>query len=124
MGSIVQKLQFPVEGPLKMAERYISVISVFNELELAPREIQLLAYTAVNGNIGSDRAKEDFVKIYGSSLATVGNIISRLTNHRMKLLIKEEKRKVVINPALMLDFKSETISLVIIMKNVNGRGEQ
>lgn len=112
---ILQKLKYPIESPLQMAENYFSVISVLNNLKLARREIQLLAFTAVRGNIASETSKRDFVKQYGSSLATVGNIMSKLS--KSKLLVKKD-RVISVNKALMLDF-DEDIVLGITLEYVN-----
>ncbi len=103
---ILQKLKYDVKGPLELAETYYTIMSTLNGFNLAKREIQLMAITAVNGNIGSDRNKEEFVKVYASSLATVGNIITRLRKTNPPLLVKEGK-KVTVNPGLMLDFTKD-----------------
>lgn len=112
---ILQKLKYPVETPLEMAEKYFTVISVLNHLKLARREVQLLAFTAVRGNIASETSKRDYVEHYNSSLATVGNIMTKLG--KIKLLVKEDKI-ISVNKALMLDF-DEDIVLGITLQHVN-----
>jgi hypothetical protein len=105
---IIQKLKYRPNDALQLAEYYFGIMSIVNNLELAKREIQLLAFTAVKGNIGTPLSKKEFVKEYDSSLATVGNIVSKLTkeviNVRPALLVKE-KKLVVINKALALEFE-------------------
>jgi hypothetical protein len=107
---ILQKLKYPVNGELQLAEYYFGILSIVNSLELAKREIQLLAFTAVRGNIGSVTSKKEFVEQYDSSLATVGNIVSKLSKEekgkRPPLLLKENK-KVVINKGLALEFEKD-----------------
>lgn len=117
---ILQKLKYVVENPLQRAERYFAIISVLNNLELAKREIQLLAFTAVRGNIGSASSKGEFVQQYDSSLATVGNIITKLSKElegtNLRLLVKEGKKMVTVNRALLLDFNKGLV-LQITLEN-------
>ena len=47
---ILQKLKYPVKDNLQLAEYYFGILSIANTLELAKREIQLMAFTAVRGN--------------------------------------------------------------------------
>ena len=103
---ILQKLKYTISGPLELAEKYFAIISILNNLELAKREIQLLAFTSIRGSIGSETSKQEYVKQYNSSVATVSNIISKLS--KTKILMKEQKRY-VINKALMLDFNEAIV---------------
>ena len=110
---ILQKLKYTIKDDLQLAEKYFSIISILNDMSLAKREIQLLALTSVKGNIGNDRTKEEFVKVYGSSLATVGNIITKLTKKR--LLVRDGKT-ISINEGLKINFKDD-VTLAITLEH-------
>ena len=116
---ILQKLKYGVKSDLDLAEKYYGIISIANKLSLTKREIQMMAFTAVRGNIGSATAKKEYVDTYNSSLATVGNMLSKLS--KMHLLIKEDDSKIVVNKAINLDF-SEGITLAITFENVDSKG--
>lgn len=103
---ILQKLKYTIDTPLELAEKYFAIISVLNNLELAKRELQLLAFTSIRGSIGSETSKQEYVKQYNSSVATVSNIISKL--NKTNLLLKEQKRYVV-NKSLMLNFNDAIV---------------
>jgi hypothetical protein len=47
----VQKLKKPVEDQFATAEKYYALLSALNGLKLTQREIQLVAFTAIRGNI-------------------------------------------------------------------------
>lgn len=98
---ILQRLKINVNDPLVIAEKYFAIISTINDLDLAKREIQLIAFTAIKGNIGSETKKTEFVEHYKSSFATVGNIISKLS--KMGILLKK-KKLVSVNKALLQEF--------------------
>ena len=102
---LVQKIK-RVESRFFMAYKYYGVISVINGIDLTNKELQLIAYIGINGNISSIRNKENFCKEFNSSIATVNNMISRLKKYSM--LIKKDGR-VVIHPAISLDFNKEII---------------
>jgi len=104
--SIRQILRKNVKDEYEKAERYFSIISVINDLNLTSREIQLIAFTAIKGNISYANYKEEFVKKYNSSLATVGNIVCKLK--KMKVFVKDGD-KVKVNPVLKLDFNLQLL---------------
>lgn len=83
------------------AQKYYGMLSVWNDLYLTQREVQLLAHTAIRGTISSSSSKQDFSTLYQSSPATVNNIISKLKG--LGLLVKVEG-KYKVNPKIDLDF--------------------
>lgn len=92
--------------PMEKAIAYFRIISALNDLHLSDREVQLLAFMAVRGTISNPAAREDFCKMYSTTKATVGNLLSRL--RRAKLIFSEGKR-VKLLPALSQDFTQEMI---------------
>ena len=48
---IVQRLKTSIEGSIAMAEKYYRILSAVNNLKLTKREIQLIAFAAIKGNI-------------------------------------------------------------------------
>lgn len=101
---ILQKLKSPVNDPLVLAERYYGMISAINGLKLTPREIQLVSFAAVRGNMSYGEIRDDFCEKYKTSAPTINNIISKLK--RKKVLVKD-KGKIKVNPAICLDFKKD-----------------
>lgn len=101
MAVVVQKLKKEYNGSLEVAIQYVTIISAFNSLHLTKREIQLLAFTALKGNISSGGKKDEFISIFGSSIATIGNIIHKLGK---KKLLQHIEGKTKIHPSLQLDF--------------------
>jgi hypothetical protein len=101
---IVQKLKLEVEDKFESAEKYYSILSAINNLQLTKREIQLVAYTSIKGNITYANVREEFCKMYNSTSPTINNIISKLK--RLGIFIKD-KGKVKINPIIVLDFTKD-----------------
>ncbi len=107
---IVQKLQTELKDPYAIAHKYYQIISVINDLKLAEGEIQLVAFTAIKGNIHDPNLREEYCELYGTTLATINNIVWRL---KKKMVILKENKEIFVNPALTkVDFK-ETIQLVV-----------
>ena len=100
---VLQKLKKDVKDEFSKAEYYYSIISVVNNLNLTEREIQLVAFTSVKGNITYANVREEFCKKYNTSSATINNIISKLK--KLKIFVKEEG-KVKVNPVIVLNFGS------------------
>lgn len=115
MKTIVQKLSSNIHNDFEMAYKYYMILSELNDLDLVKRDLQLLAYAASEKKPISD-IKEEFVEKFGTSIATVGNIISKL--YRKRMLVKN-KRLVTILPVLQLDFKRD-LMLNISLKQEHG----
>lgn len=113
--NIVQKLKIHDEDVLVGAERYYAILSAVNNLGLTQREIQLVAFTAIKGNMSYKYLKDEFCENHKTSTPTINNIISKLK--RMSVLIKDEGKKIRVNPIILLPFKEANISLEINMTN-------
>jgi len=98
---ILQKLSFQNEDNYVLAERYYNVLSALNNLKLTQREVQLIAFTAVRGNMSYANVKEEFCKKYESSSPTISNIVSKLK--KMGIFIKEGG-KIKVVPMIQLNF--------------------
>ena len=83
-----------------IAFTYFQLLSAFNNIKLSTTEIKLLAHVAVNRGIVSGSCKMSYVAKYGSSVANVDNLVSKLK--KKKLLTKGDT--VILNPKINLDF--------------------
>lgn len=110
---IVQKFLRKVEDDYAMAEKYYSMLSTINDLKLTQREIQLVAFTAIRGNISYSNIREDFCNKYKSTSPTINNIISKLK--RIGVFVKDGT-KIKVNPVILLPF-SENITLELKMEH-------
>lgn len=110
---IVQKFLSKIEDNYAMAEKYYSVLSTINGLKLTQREIQLVAFTAIRGNISYSSIREDFCKKYNSTSPTINNIISKLK--RIGVFVKDGS-KIKVNPVIILNFSND-ITLEIKMEH-------
>jgi hypothetical protein len=106
---IVQKIRKNVEDQFALAEKYYSILSAINNLSLTTREIQLVAFTAIKGNISYANIRQEFCEKYNSTSPTINNIISKLK--KLNVFIKDGT-KVKVNPTIILPF-NENITLEI-----------
>jgi hypothetical protein len=103
---IVQKLKKKDENEFNMAKRYYSIVSVVNDLGLTEREIQLISFAAIKGNISDYKFRDEFCREYNTTTATINNIVSKLK--KLKIFLKKTG-EIVVNPVIMLDFKKELL---------------
>ena len=101
---VVQRLKKNVQANIQLAEKYYSILSVINNLGLTEREIQLVAFTAIKGNISYANVREEFFKTYNSTSPSVNNIISKLK--KIGIFIKQDG-KVKVNPVIVIDFSKD-----------------
>lgn len=104
--TIIQKLKKQEKDPLSVAYLYYSILSVVNNIKLTEREIQLIAFTAIKGNMSYSSNRAEFCKLYESSPPTINNIISKLK--KMNILYKDGS-KIKVNPKIVLNFESDII---------------
>lgn len=100
---ILQKLKKEEIDEFGIAQKYYSILSAINNLHLTEREIQLVAFTAVKGNITYGNVREEFCKKYSTTSPTINNIISKLK--KLGIFVKEDG-KVKVNPRIVIDFKT------------------
>lgn len=110
---IVQTLKVSSEDSYGLAEKYYSILSALNNLKLTEREIQLVAFTAVKGNISYANAREEFCKKHNTSSPTINNIISKLK--RVGVFVKTSG-KIRVNPVIALNFALD-VKLQITLKH-------
>ena len=103
---IVQKLKKVEPDDFVLAQKYYSILSAINNLKLTQREIQLIAFTAISGNMSYKHIREEFCKKHDTTSATINNIISKLK--RMGVLVKDG-RKIKVNPVILLNFSNDVM---------------
>lgn len=101
---IVQKLKTQLTDSYSVAEKYYSLLSAVNNLGLTSREVQLIAFTAIKGNISYANIREEFCSKYKSSSPTINNMISKLK--KIGVFVKDGT-KVKVNPVIVLNFEKD-----------------
>ena len=103
---IVKTIKKSFTDKIKAGITWFKFISAINDIKLAKRELELLAFINARGTISSSSAKEEFVKMFDSSIGTVTNMVSQL--FKKKFLVKE-KSKTKVHPALRVDFDKDFV---------------
>jgi hypothetical protein len=103
---VVQKMKRSLDDNFQLAEKYYSILSAINNLHLTPREIQLVAFTAIKGNISYANIRQEFCEIYKTTGPTINNIISKLK--KINVLVKDGT-KVKVNPIIILPFDKDVM---------------
>jgi hypothetical protein len=103
---IVQRLKTSVEDVIPMAEKYYRILSAVNDLKLTKREIQLIAFAAIKGNISYANIRKEFCERYDSTSPAINNIISKLK--KMGIFVKDGT-KVKVNPIILLNFEKDLV---------------
>ena len=101
---ILQRMKKAEVDLFTLAEKYYAILSAVNNLHLTKREIELIAFTAVKGNMSYANNRQEFCDKYSTTGPTINNIISKLK--KMGVLIKDGS-KVKVNPVILLDFNKD-----------------
>jgi DNA-binding MarR family transcriptional regulator len=95
-----------VEDSYALAEKYYRILSAVNNLKLTQREVQLIAFAAIKGNISYANIRKEFCEKYDSTSPAINNIISKLK--KMGVFVKDGT-KVKVNPIILLNFEKDVI---------------
>jgi DNA-binding MarR family transcriptional regulator len=95
-----------VEDSYILAEKYYRILSSVNDLKLTNREIQLIAFAAMKGNISYANIRKEFCEKYNSTSPAINNIISKLK--KMGVFVKDGT-KVKVNPLILLNFDKDIV---------------
>ena len=109
---IVQRLKRSVLDNYALAEKYYRLLSAVNDLKLTNREVQLIAFTAIKGNISYANIRKEFCDKYDSTPPAINNIISKLK--KMGVFVKDGT-KVKVNPVILLNFDKDIILQITIL---------
>jgi hypothetical protein len=112
MEATIQKLKKTVKDNFILAEKYYAILSIINSLGMSEREIQLVSYTAVHGNISYKHLKEEFCVKHSTTIPTINNIISKLK--KIGIFIKKDG-KIKVNPIIALDFNKDVLLAISIV---------
>jgi hypothetical protein len=104
--TLLQKIKLIDTDSLVIAHKYYSLLSAIGNSPLTEREIQLVAFTAIKGNISYSSNREEFCTLYKSSSPTINNMISKLK--KVGILIKESG-KIKVAPKYLLDFNNNIV---------------
>ena len=104
--TLLQKIKLIDDDSLAIAQKYYSLLSAIGNSPLTEREIQLVAFTAIKGNISYSSNREEFCTLYKSSSPTINNMISKLK--KVGILIKESG-KIKVAPKYLLDFNNNIV---------------
>jgi len=108
----IQRLNKETKDPYILAYKYFQIISVLNDLNLAEGELQLVAYTAIRGNITEPKIRKEYCSTYATTPATINNIVYRMKKKNPPILLKKDKL-IFVNPELtQVDF-NQSLGLVI-----------
>jgi ribosomal protein S19E (S16A) len=124
--NFVTEIQYPVEltvqkisknytDALQLAIKYYSIVCILNSITITERQLQVLAFTAIRGNISSITAKQEFARTFSTSLAVVRNVLGELK----KLgLIQKINDRYKVNPQIDLAFDKDLLLHLHLKKNV------
>ncbi len=114
MKVIVQNIKNVSNTNFILAEKYYNILSAINGLKLTQREVQLVAFTAIKGNLSYADYRNEFCTLHNTTNPTINNIISRLK--KIGVLIKKEG-KVKVNSIINIDF---TADITLEIKLIHG----
>jgi hypothetical protein len=107
---VVKTINKSFSNKIKAGITWFKLIAALNDIKLTPRELELLAFINYRGTISSLQAKEEFCRVFGSSIATISNMTKKTSNLWTSKLLVRINSKIKINPAIRVDFDSQFVA--------------
>lgn len=114
--SITQSIRKKYKSEFEIAVAYFDIFGIVNRLPITSKEVKLLAYLAINGNSATKEVRENYMKEHKTSKAALYNMTSKLK--RMKLIVKNDNKKLSVNPIIVPDFKKNPFTVLITLDNI------
>lgn len=105
---LIKTIKKSFEDKIQAGITWFKFIAAINDIKLAPRELELLAYINYRGTISSTSAKDEFCKMFDSSHGTISNMTAKLLKAKPAFLVKD-KSKTRIHPSLRVDFDKDFV---------------
>lgn len=108
-----QRIEKEFKTDFEVAKRYYTIILGLNDIHVTKSEMNLIAFSAVNGTISTPPIKQQFCELFGVPSGSIYNMICKL--RKLNLLVKDRDNKIRVNPAIRPDF-SNGADMVLIVK--------
>ena len=114
-----QRIARSCKTEFEIARKYYLILFGVNDIHLTKSELDLVAFSAVNGTLSTPPIKQQFSEEFGIPTASIYNMIGKLK--KLQIIIKDTEHKYRINPIILPDFALHTdIVLVIKMNREDG----
>ena len=110
MAIILQQLEKKVQGDLELSINYYRLLVALSGVKLKPKELELLAFAGLKGNIYYPPVVEEFVERFSSSEGSVYNMAGRLCRLG---IFEKAGNKMKVSPRYQVDFSKEKVKLEI-----------
>lgn len=104
------------EDKYKIAQSYFRVILGVLGEDFSPKELELLSFIAVRGNILTTTSRKDFIDMYKTTQATINNTLGRL---KKRGFVLKENGRTFVNPKIFSGLNKE-ISINITLYDREG----
>lgn len=106
-------IQKVYESEYELAQGYFRVVLGTLGIHFTKKQLELLAFISVRGNILTTKSRKDFIKMYKSSQATINNTLVQLK--KLGIIIKNNGKN-CINSSLFGGLR-DTMHFNIVLKN-------
>jgi hypothetical protein len=117
-GITIIKVNKEAEDSLDAAIKYYSLFSMLSGWKLTPVEINLIAFTAIKGNISSGGTRNQFIEQFNSTKPSLNNFIYKLS--KLGYIIKEKDR-IMVHPSLKRDFSQPIVLQISLYAPLKGK---
>lgn len=114
----INKLHKKISDKFEIARKYYNIVFDMNDIHITAKELDLVAFSATNGTMSTPPIREEYIKRFKVSKASMYNMIARL--QKIKILMKDKEGKIRVNSQIHPDFNQKEFLIAIkIINNGN-----
>lgn len=106
-----QRIEKKFETDFEIAKRYYTIVLGLNDIHVTKSEMNLIAFSAVNGTISTPPIKQQFCELFDIPPGSIYNMICKL--RKLGILTKDKDNKIRVNPVIRPDFSKPEMVLII-----------
>jgi hypothetical protein len=118
---VVKTISKDFSNKIKAGITWFGVIASLNGISLTQRELELLSFVNYRGTISSLQAKEEFCRVFESSIGTISNMTKKTSKLFTEKLLIKSNSKIKVNPALKVDFDNQLV--IRLFFNINSENQ-
>lgn len=106
-----QRIEKKFSTDFEAAKRYYTIVLGLNDIHVTKSEMNLIAFSAVNGTISTPPIKQHFCEQFDIPPGSIYNMICKL--RKLGILSKDKDNKIRVNPVIRPDFSKPEMVLII-----------
>ena len=113
--ALLENIVKKISSPFDRAKAYYTILFTVNSIPFSPIELDMIAFTAVNGTLSSPPLRDEFLSTFKISRNYFNMTLPKL--RKRGIMVKGDDKKMRLSPILQRDFSGHILLHLNILKD-------